>query len=203
MDKTRGGWRRSWLNVSPRSSSKTREGKKWKGERTCRTCILEDGWKDDERCANASSKRTRGWLYPCFTSLTRLLSPQTHRRWNIDLLLFHPRGMLRAFVFTSREISNDSSGRRFLYRLVEISFGGFFFFYLYPKFMDNINSTTRSRFRERDGLPLIRRINSGERRISRFSFSWFERFVWDDFEIHCNSWPIFPSRYDYIIFPCG
>lgn len=137
------------------------------------------------------------------TSLTRLLSPQTHRRWNIDLLLFHPRGMLRAFVFTSREISNDSSGRRFLYRLVEISFGGFFFFYLYPKFMDNINSTTRSRFRERDGLPLIRRINSGERRISRFSFSWLERFVWDDFEIHCNSWPIFPSRYDYIIFPCG
>lgn len=137
------------------------------------------------------------------TSLTRLLSPQTHRRWNIDLLLFHPRGMLRAFVFTSREISNDSSGRRFLYRLVEISFGGFFFFYLYPKFMDNINSTTRSRFRERDGLPLIRRINSGERRISRFSFSWFERFVWDDFEIHCNSWPIFPSRYDYVIFPCG
>lgn len=137
------------------------------------------------------------------TSLTRLLSPQTHRRWNIDLLLFHPRGMLRAFVFTSREISNDSSGRRFLYRLVEISFGGFFFFYLYPKFMDNINSTTRSLFRERDGLPLIRRINSGERRISRFSFSWLERFVWDDFEIHCNSWPIFPSRYDYIIFFCG
>lgn len=110
------------------------------------------------------------------TSLTRLLSPQTHRRWNIDLLLFHPRGMLRAFVFTSREISNDSSGRRFLYRLVEISFGGFFFFYLYPKFMDNINSTTRSRFRERDGLPLIRRINSGERRIFRFSFSSKDSF---------------------------